>query len=184
MTNFTHCRLENADFRDAWINEVTFEDSDLGYLKFNRRTDFMNLDLSRVRGSSNPLFVSFIRRKHYLKHFKEQGWRNKILYYVSLVISDCGQSLLRWSLVSLLLCVLFGYVYSWFPSSFFVANNRSSSGFTFYYYSVVTFTTLGFGDIVPRELWAEVAVTLQVIMGYIMLGGLISIFATKFIPKD
>jgi hypothetical protein len=56
--------------------------------------------------------------------------------------------------------------------------------FSHYYYSVVTFTTHGFGDIVPRELWAEVAVTLQVIMGYIMLGGLISIFATKFITKD
>ncbi|MEK6282986.1 MAG: pentapeptide repeat-containing protein [Acidobacteriota bacterium] len=184
MTDFIHCRLENADFRNAWINEVSFEDSDLGYVKFNRRTDFMNIDLSKVRGSSNPLFVSFIRRKHYLKHFREQSWRNKTLYYVWLVISDCGQSLFRWSAVSILICALFGYVYSSFPSSFFLANDRSPDGFTFYYYSVVTFTTLGFGDIVPKDLWAEIAVTAQVILGYVMLGGLISIFATKFIPKD
>ena len=184
MTDFIHCRLENANFRDAWINEVSFEDSDLGYVKFNRGTDFANIDLSKVRGSSNPLFVSFIRRKHYLKHFKEQGLRNKILYYVWLVISDCGQSLFRWSAVSLLICILFGILYSTFASSFFISNNRHPDGFTFYYYSVVTFTTLGFGDIVPKDLWAEIAVTAQVIMGYVMLGGLISIFATKFIPKD
>jgi hypothetical protein len=107
-----------------------------------------------------------------------------VLYYVWLAISDCGQSLFRWSAVSLMICLLFGYIYSNFPSSFFLANNRSPTGFSFYYYSVVTFTTLGFGDIVPIDLWAEIAVTLQVIMGYIMLGGLISIFATKFIPKD
>jgi hypothetical protein len=184
MTDFIHCRLENADFRNAWITEVSFEDSDLGYVKFNRKTDFQNIDLSKARGSSNPLFVSFIRRKHYLKHFKEQSWKNRALYYVWLAISDCGQSVFRWSVVSLAICLLFGYVYSIFPTSFFITSNRGPTPFTFYYYSVVTFTTLGFGDIVPRDLWAEIAVTLQVIMGYIMLGGLISIFATKFIPKD
>lgn len=183
MTDFFHCRLEEADLRGAWINEVSFEDSDLGYVKFNRSTDFFNIDLSKVRGSSNPLFVSFVRRKHYLNHFKEQGWRNRIVYYIWLIISDCGHSLLRWAVVSIGICALFGYIYSNFSSSFSVTN-RSATSFTFYYYSVVTFTTLGFGDVVPKDLWAEVAVTIQVIMGYIMLGGLISIFATKFIPKD
>jgi hypothetical protein len=184
MTNFTHCLLEGADFRDAWLNDVSFEDSNLGYVKFNRNTDFFNIDLSKVKGSSNPLFVSFIRRKHFLKHFKDQGWRNRVLYYVWLAISDCGQSLLRWAAISTFICALFGYLYSRYPASFLLSNGRRADGFTFYYYSVVTFTTLGFGDIVPNEPWSELAVTVQVIMGYIMLGGLISIFATKFIPKD
>jgi hypothetical protein len=79
---------------------------------------------------------------------------------------------------------MFGSIYSRFSESFFIANNRNATDFTFYYYSVVTFTTLGFGDVVPKDLWAEIAVTAEVITGYIMLGGLISIFATKFIPKD
>jgi len=47
------------------------------------------------------------------------------------------------------------------------------------YYSLVTFTTLGFGDIVPLTNWARVVVGLEVLVGYIMLGGLISIFANK-----
>ena len=47
------------------------------------------------------------------------------------------------------------------------------------YYSVVTFTTLGFGDIVPKTPAAAWWVMTEVILGYIMLGGLISIFATK-----
>ena len=48
---------------------------------------------------------------------------------------------------------------------------------TMMYYSIVTFTTLGFGDVVPKTLWASLAVMCEVILGYIMLGGLISIFA-------
>ena len=47
------------------------------------------------------------------------------------------------------------------------------------YYSVVTFATLGFGDIVPLDKGARAVVGAEVILGYIMLGGLISIFANK-----
>ena len=47
------------------------------------------------------------------------------------------------------------------------------------YYSVVTFTTLGFGDITPRTPTAAVAVMIEVVVGYLMLGILISILANK-----
>lgn len=184
LTHLDGARLEKADFRSSWLTHVSFIDADLGFIKYDRHTDFQNLDITKVEGSSNPLFISFIRRKHFLKHFKEQNLRNKILYYVWLIISDCGQSFLRWSSVSLLICFLFGYGYSIIPNAFSIANDRIPTAFTFYYYSVVTFTTLGFGDIIPKSLLAEISVTVEVILGYIMLGGLISIFATKFVPKD
>lgn len=184
LSDFSNSRLEGADFRNAWISDVSFQDSDLGYIKYNRRTDFHNIDIASVKGSSNPIFVSYVRRKHYLKHFKSQNLGNKIVYYLWLAISDCGQSFLRWSAVSAVICLMFGLIYTNFPGSFSIANDRSPTVFTFYYYSVVTFTTLGFGDIVPKNLWAEIAVTTEVITGYVMLGGLISIFATKFIPKN
>ena len=53
--------------------------------------------------------------------------------------------------------------------------------FTSYYYSIVTFTTLGFGDVTPQptEWLMQLYLTIEVILGYIMLGGLISILATK-----
>jgi voltage-gated potassium channel Kch len=51
------------------------------------------------------------------------------------------------------------------------------------YYSVVTFTTLGFGDIIPKTNWARLAVGAEVVLGYVMLGGLISIFANKLLAR-
>jgi len=48
-----------------------------------------------------------------------------------------------------------------------------------FYYSVVTFTTLGFGDITPTSSWAQAVVMLEVILGYFTLGLLISILADK-----
>ena len=58
-------------------------------------------------------------------------------------------------------------------------------GFPAYlYYSVVTFTTLGFGDIVPLTNGARLAVGAEVVCGYVMLGGLISIFANKLARRS
>ncbi len=51
--------------------------------------------------------------------------------------------------------------------------------FTSVYYSVVTFTTLGYGDITPRTPLAATVVMIEVVVGYFMLGILISILATK-----
>ena len=53
-----------------------------------------------------------------------------------------------------------------------------------WYFSIVTFTTLGFGDVVAANSTARLLVAAEVIVGYIMLGGLVSIFANKFARRN
>ena len=53
---------------------------------------------------------------------------------------------------------------------------------THLYFSVVTFSTLGFGDVTPCNGCGELAVMVEVFLGYVFLGGLISIFTMKFLP--
>lgn len=48
-----------------------------------------------------------------------------------------------------------------------------------FYYSIVTYTTLGFGDIKPMHWVGELVVMLEVIMGYMILGLLLAILANK-----
>jgi hypothetical protein len=40
-------------------------------------------------------------------------------------------------------------------------------------------TTLGYGDVIPVSTGAQMIAMLQVLLGYIMLGGLLSIFSNK-----
>lgn len=47
------------------------------------------------------------------------------------------------------------------------------------YFSVVTLTTLGYGDVLPVSIAAQIACMVQVVIGYVMLGGALSIFTTK-----
>ena len=59
---------------------------------------------------------------------------------------------------------------------------RTVSAFTYVYFSVVTFSTLGFGDVTPLNWAGELLVIVEVFLGYVMLGGLITIFAAKLVP--
>lgn len=180
LTSFKSSSLEYANLKNVWMTDVNFTNANLGYVSYNNKTDFQNIDVKSVQGSSNPLFVDYLQRKQYLKNFKH---KEKVTYYIWWIISDCGQSFFRWFISLLVICLLWGVIYSSFPNSFAIANGRENTGFTYYYYSIVTFTTLGFGDIVPVDLFGEIIVSVEVIIGYIMLGGLLSILSDKFIPK-
>jgi hypothetical protein len=50
------------------------------------------------------------------------------------------------------------------------------------YFSVVTMTTLGFGDMYAnaQSFWGHILLSLQVILGYVLLGALITRFAVLF----
>jgi voltage-gated potassium channel Kch len=83
---------------------------------------------------------------------------------------------------SLALSIAFGLIYYTLgESSFHIGNEHGLKWnlFTTIYYSVVTFTTLGFGDITPSTPIAAGIVMVEVVIGYVMLGILISILATK-----
>ncbi|WP_411503391.1 pentapeptide repeat-containing protein [Brevibacillus centrosporus] len=183
FTDFSHSNLEHSNFKGAWMTSVKFNESDLGYIKFDNHTDFYNIETDGFLGTTNPLFIDLVRKKQYLKHFKEHSISNKIVYYIWKAISDCGQSFFRWFGWSIAISILFGYLYSVFSDSFIISSGRSLTPFSFYYYSIVTFSTLGYGDITPKTLFGEILVTIEVVLGYIMLGGLLSIFGDKFIPR-
>ena len=48
-----------------------------------------------------------------------------------------------------------------------------------FYYSIVTYTTLGFGDVTPASVAGMLVVAAEVICGYVTLGLLIAILANK-----
>jgi voltage-gated potassium channel Kch len=44
---------------------------------------------------------------------------------------------------------------------------------------VVTLTTLGYGDVIPASAGGQVIAMVEVVTGYVMLGGLLSILSNK-----
>lgn len=85
---------------------------------------------------------------------------------------------------SVFLALGFALVYYQLGECAFDVRNLDWGFSSMVYYSVVTFTTLGFGDVTPNTQEAAWWVMAEVIAGYVMLGGLISIFATKLARRS
>jgi len=132
--------------------------------------------------ANSRLFERYIKDEQFIHEFKENAKNSRWLRSIErlwFITSDYGRSILRWSMCSILLAGIFGLIYLILgPEKFDLCK---WSIFAPFYYSIVTFTTLGFVDITPKITlgWLQAIVTLEVILGYIMLGGLISIFANK-----
>ncbi len=167
--------------------------------KWKRRseqpTEFY-LDSEDINEVLDPFFKRYVADQQFVRAFKEkhpfwaQIWRWS---------SDYGRSLALWALWSLLIAFSFSLTYmpapTWFPEGLQevmpqfhqVTGEKADEPLTFwksFYFSIVTFTTLGFGDVVADNTSARILVTLEVIFGYIMLGGLISIFANKLASRS
>lgn len=128
----------------------------------------------------NQIFKSFAQDQDYIETLRASGRWGTVKFWIWYIFADCGRSFLRWGLWSVGIAVLFGLIYFLMgPDNIKVDPPLPFSWLTMIYYSVVTFTTLGFGDIKPATETAAMVVMAEVILGYIMLGGLIAIFANK-----
>lgn len=95
---------------------------------------------------------------------------------------DYGRSMWRVAVGALVLAVVFGFIFSVWPGMLYYSPNlgEAKDGWiTPFYYSIVTYTTLGFGDVTPCTWIGQIVVVVEVICGYVTLGLLVSILANK-----
>lgn len=159
-------------------------------LQRNPVTDFSLLDTSVVIDRvSNPHIVRYINDEQWLSYWRKRSYLHQVPFAIWLITSYCGRSIGLWLFWVLVAVLMFGVVYadytvpSWVPRQLqdLLANmdpkieiSRSTEGatgswFTPYYFSIVTFTTLGFGDVKPLNMAGEVFVSIEVIFSYVMV---------------
>jgi len=112
---------------------------------------------------------------------------NKYIKFTALKIleitSNYGTSMGRWLLTSLF--VTFVFAFCFFVVDFFhktmlmIDFNTGGTFFDYIYYSIITFTTLGYGEIVPIVFSGKVLASTEVIVGYLMLGVLVNLLGRK-----
>jgi len=169
-------------------------------------TIFWWIDTAFFASSRNPLLKRYIDDENYVEGFRA---KNRFLYWLWARLSNCGRSVSLWAFWSLVIAGIFGLAFAdysypegmpqecWVEDLFCGINPevtvdyttettpegqqvlREKTGWTPYYYSIVTFTTLGFGDVKPKNLAAEIWLTAEVVLGYVFLGGLVAILASK-----
>jgi len=126
----------------------------------------------------SQIFKLFLQDQDFLEEYYDaKNTRSLIILWW--MLSDCGRSLARWAGWSGIFALLFALAYFLMGPAHFHTSYLPFSFTTMVYYSGVTFSTLGFGDITPMTSTASLMVLAEVVVGYVMLGGLVSIFAGK-----
>lgn len=190
-STFEQCTLEYADVIGAKMNKCTLKDLSISKLKFKpvsnsifKKVVHMHHGMRLQNVYGDPLLEKRIKDTAYIEAISES---HPFLYKLWLASSDCGRSTIRWAIWVVALVLFFAFVYTIQGAGEFVINgglihlteHPAKEFAMFTYYSVVTFTTLGFGDITPKSILSMVTVVAEVILGYLMLGVLITLVANK-----
>lgn len=172
--------LSAADLDSAIVSGASFVETDLRRSRLRALREFGSASFLRCDVRDVDFSGAYLLRRHivdenYLDEFRNRSRVNRVVYTLWWLTSDCGRSLTRWGAFTALITMAFAWAYV-FVSIDYGSHETWVSPL---YFSVVTLTTLGFGDVLPASAPAQLLVMGQVAVGYMMLGGLISIFANK-----
>lgn len=181
-SNLRDANLQDANLQGADLRNTSFEKTNVAGVLSNRDTLFRGIYVTHAIGSQQ--FVRFAKDQDYLEELRSTKC-GRFIYRIWWLFADCGRSFLRWASWSIGFAIMFACIFcSLGPDNFAINSTLPFKFITMLYYSVVTFTTLGFGDIIPNTTCASIWVMVEVVMGYIMLGGLISILANKLARRS
>jgi len=178
--DLTNSDLREADLSLSIVTGTTFTNADLREARLRlvsgfEKATWIGVDIRDVNFAGAYRLRRHILDQNFIKEFRVSGRLAGLLYYLWWITSDCGRSMARWCLSVLVLALFFAWLYTFVDIDYGVHRTWLSP----FYYSVVTLTTLGYGDVTPASVGGQVVAIMEVISGYIMLGGLLSIFSNK-----
>lgn len=177
---FASADLVDVDLSGATLDRSTFRDCDLRGARLRSVTgyhsaDWINADIQNVDFTGAWLVRRHIQDENYIHEFRSQSAMHERLYKLWSITSDCGRSLTRWSAWTVLVALIYAGLYTQVNIDWGDYETPLSP----VYYSVVTFTTLGYGDVLPGSTAAQIMAMSEVILGYFSLGGMMSILSDK-----
>ena len=182
--DLTSAVLSGAELDGGWMRGTCLDRADLRHAHLRGLRDFrlaswVAVDIREIDFTGAYLARRFIHDQNFLVEFRNQSRASSAAYWLWWLTSDCGRSSLRWGLCTGVLVIAFALAYAQVGMDWGAYHTSLSP----LYASVVTMTTLGFGDVLPTSVTGQWLVMAQVVTGYVMLGGLLSIFSSKMASR-
>lgn len=163
--------LSEADIRGADFSWAKMAEAFLDGAKFDDNTRFLGVNLNAV----NFNLAALLRERAITQQrVADLERRYPALAFFLRITCDYGRSLMRWSVWVIGAILAFAFAYWAIPGATSAANVGEAV-----YFSVVTFTTLGYGDVLPLSALGKVLALVEVVIGYLMGGLLVAILTRK-----
>ena len=183
-TNF-----EGADLRDSWLSETNIKGTNFNWAKmdgvlldnvdYDSHTSFIGVNLNSINFTLAALLQDLAVGQQRIAHLEK---KYPLFSSFLRITCDYGRSLKRFFFWWAIVIIVFGLIYALVPNLIYNLNQHNHNSLANgIYFSVVTFTTLGYGDMYPISIFGKIFVITEVIIGYIMSGLLIAILARRII---
>lgn len=183
-TDLSGANLDHADLRGTCLRHANLTNTKVGRVRYDRRAMiglYSGIRVATCHG--NPIFKRDAEDQDFIDTWtlkqQELGreWLARLWGWF-----DYGRSWERVAQFAAAIWITFSLLYliDWALTLGLFEWRDGSTVATPFYYSVVTFSTLGYGDIYPVRFIGELCVFLEVILGYVTLGLLLSVLANKF----
>lgn len=184
-TRLWECQLDReTDFTGVGLGSVIVDPATRQLLEYNiRRKNWEHWYVGNKSRDTSWATVTSKEKARRLRRARLR-WCKTSLVHLFWFMSDYGRSTKRIIGSFLILSLIFAVVYCLWPSM--LTGLTAGTGWRrllhCLYFSVVTMTTLGFGDIAanPDSWQGQVLLMAQVILGYVLLGALVTRFAVLF----
>lgn len=186
-SNFEDTNFKASDLSDSWLSETNIKGANFNWAKmdsvlldnvdFDSRTTFVGVNLNAINFTLAALLQDLAVGQQRIAHLKK---RHPYFSNFLRITCDYGRSFKRFFLWCVGIIFFFAVIYWILPNMIHNIDGENSLANSLYF-SVVTFTTLGYGDIYPISVWGRIVVIGEVITGYIMSGLLIAILARRII---
>jgi hypothetical protein len=173
QANLRNSYLSEANIRGTKFDWAVMERVYLDNVEYDSKTSFLGIDLATINFTLAALLRDLALTQQRISHLEK---RNPVLAFFLRVTSNYGLSLSRYFLWVAGIILTFTLLYAYVPGV--TTKPGLLNGF---YFSVVTFTTLGYGDIVPGSGLGQVLAILEVCTGYVMGGLLVTILARRLL---
>lgn len=190
--------LTSANITGAKFHFARLSDANVTHMNYGDVKNMVGLYYG-IRGVEttygNALFVRDAKDQDYIDTLqqailaKPKGFIRTIdlLLFRAWGLIDHGRSLIKVAIYAFVIATLYGCIYSLdmiYDWQIMDYSNSAKTYFTPFYYSVVTYTTLGFGDVTANSLFGEIFVISEVIIGYFTLGLLLAILANTIARRS
>lgn len=176
QSNLDSSYFSEADIRGADLSWSSARDAFFDNVIFDQSTKLLGVPLQSVNFNLAALLYDQARTEQRIAHLKTRSpWFAAFLEWSC----DYGRSFGRWGMWALFMIVVHA-------TAFYVVRGgfKGISGFgDAVYFSLVTFTTVGFGDIVPESGFAKILTLSDIVTGYVMGGLLVAILAKRVLGE-
>lgn len=142
-------------------------------------TVFLGLNTKNNTEKENIEFISYVDWFQYvtnkIENIRDENIVNKIQFFLALATTKYWSSYVVLGFFSIMINFVYAFIYYALRNSFLNIKDFGDC----LYFSIVTFTTLGFGDITPVKHIAQFVVISEVIIGYMVLGVFVFLLSKK-----